>query len=156
MARMQRLVAEGADVNHRGKYGYTPLLVAATQGHADAVRFLLAAGADATLLTNDNAPTLFYACVRGHAEVVELLLDAGADPNANRDTDGDPRDGDSPGVSMLHIAVRDRNARIAAALVRAGAHTDFISFGQDALAAAVATGDPVLVELVRSRTAQRR
>jgi ankyrin repeat protein len=152
---MERLVADGADVNHSGKYGYTPLLVAAKQGHVGAVRFLLGAGADATLLTNDNAPTLFYACVRGHAEIVDLLLGAGANPNANRDPDGERREGDSPGVSMLHIAIGHRHAGIVAALLRAGAYTDFISYGKDAVGAALETGDQAIIDLVKRGCVRR-
>jgi uncharacterized protein len=155
LPRIQRLLAEGADVNHRGQYGYSPVLVAASRGHVDVVRFLLGAGADATVRTHDNAPTLFYACAQGHAEVVELLLAAGADPNARRDSDGPTPAGDSPGVSMLHIAIRDRHARIVEALLRAGAATDFVKWGHDALAAAMATEDPAIIDLVRRSMGRR-
>jgi uncharacterized protein len=54
VGRIQRLVAEGADVNTRGKYGYTPLFHASSGGHADAVRLLLDAGAIPSLTTDDG------------------------------------------------------------------------------------------------------
>lgn len=149
LARVQRLVDGGADVNCRGSHGHSPLLVAASQGHREVVAYLLAAGADATQLANDKAPTLFYACVRGHSEIVDLLLGAGANPNARRDTDGPPRAGDSAGVSLLHVAIGNRNARIVAALLRAGANRDFVLYGKDALGAALETGDAAIIRLVR-------
>jgi uncharacterized protein len=155
VARIERLVADGANVNCRGKYGYTPLMAAASSGQLDAVRSLLARGADATLLTADNAPTPFYACVQGYGEIVEILLDAGASPNAHRDSGCRLHEGDSPGVSMLHVAIRHRHARIVQALLRAGAYTDFIAFGKDALGAAIDSGDKTIIDLVR-RGALRR
>ncbi|MCA8952327.1 MAG: ankyrin repeat domain-containing protein [Planctomycetes bacterium] len=155
VVRIERLVADGADVNCRGKYGYTPLMEAASSGQVEAVRALLARGADATLLAADNAPTPFYACVRGHGEIVELLLDAGASPNAHRDSGCSTREGDTPGVSMLHVGIRQRHVRIVEALLRAGAYTDFVVFGQDALAAAVETGDEAIIDLVRRRVRRR-
>jgi ankyrin repeat protein len=153
--RIERLVAEGADVNCRGKFGYTPLMVAASGGHLDAVRVLLALGADASVLTTDNAPTPFYACVRWYSEIVEILLDSGANPNAHRDSGCRTREGDSAGVSMLHVAIQHRHARIVEALLRAGAHTDFIVYGKDALAAAVDSEDQTLIGLVRGRARRR-
>jgi uncharacterized protein len=155
LARVERLVAEGADGNCRGKYGWTPLHHAAGQGHVDVVRFLLAAGARATLRTDDGAPTMFFACVQGHAEVVELLLAAGGDPNAHRASGGPTRDGDTPGVSLLHVAIQRRHARIVAALLQAGAYTDFVAHGQDALAAAREVGDAEIVALLQHRIAGR-
>jgi uncharacterized protein len=49
IGRIRRLLAEGADVNARGKFGYTPLVHASYSGHAEAVRFLLDAGAIPTM-----------------------------------------------------------------------------------------------------------
>lgn len=155
LARVERLVAGGADVNCRGRHGWTPLHHAARHGHVDVVRFLLVAGARATQRTDDGAPTMFYACVEGNAEVVELLLAAGGDANAHRASGCSPRDGDSPGVSLLHVAIRQRHARIVAALLRAGAYTDFVSHGRDALAAAREVGDAAIVALVQHGIAGR-
>ncbi|MGE3174561.1 MAG: ankyrin repeat domain-containing protein [Planctomycetota bacterium] len=149
VTRIERLVADGANVNCRGKYGYTPLMAAASNGQVDAVRSLLALGADATVLTTDNAPTPFFACVRGYGDIVELLLEAGASPNAHRDSGCSTRHGDSPGVSMLHVAIRQRHVRVVEALLRAGAYTDFIVHGKDALGTAIETGDKTIIDLVR-------
>jgi hypothetical protein len=45
MGVVQLLLARGADINKVG-YGYTPLSIAAMQGHADIVRILIDKGAD--------------------------------------------------------------------------------------------------------------
>tara|TARA_R110002073_G_scaffold50324_1_gene133243 strand:+ start:186 stop:644 length:459 start_codon:yes stop_codon:yes gene_type:complete len=152
---MKRLVADGADVNCRGRHGHSPLIEAASSGHCEAVRFLLGAGADPAALTDDRAPTLFYACVRGHEEVVDLLLDAGANPNANRDSGFSLREGDSPGVSMLHVAIWHRFTRVVEALLRAGANIDFLVRGRDALAVAMETEDQEIIDLVKRRAGRR-
>lgn len=66
------------------------LALAAKNGHADAVRFLLGRGADPTRRPpfDARATPLHWAAMGDHAEVVRVLLAAGADPTAVDDTFG--------------------------------------------------------------------
>lgn len=59
------------------QFGFTPLMVAAAEGHADLVRRLLAAGADPTLRDRESANAVLWACEFGHTTCAELLLDDG-------------------------------------------------------------------------------
>ena len=54
---VELLLAHGANVNHVGKDGWTPLLAAARTGKEQTIRALLQAGADkgATLPTGNGA-----------------------------------------------------------------------------------------------------
>ena len=56
-----------------------PLIRAAAEGDAGAVRDLLAGGADVNASTMKGETALMRAAFFGHAEVVRLLLQAGAD-----------------------------------------------------------------------------
>jgi Ankyrin repeats (many copies) len=58
----------------------TPLLAAAAQGHADAVRLAVSQGADVNGTDAAGRTALMRAAQNGHAGVVRWLLDAGADP----------------------------------------------------------------------------
>ena len=61
---------------------YTPLLYAASQGHADVVRTLLIKGADANKASKTCAFTPFFvASIKGHSSVVSILTSEGADVN---------------------------------------------------------------------------
>ena len=84
------LIAHGADLRARDKFGNTPLQTAATFGRANVMTVLLASGADANASEPAERPPLLYA-VDGSAMVpdletrlaaTKLLLAAGADINA--------------------------------------------------------------------------
>ncbi|XP_033224897.1 ankyrin repeat domain-containing protein 17-like isoform X3 [Belonocnema kinseyi] len=86
----QVLLAMSANVEDRGIKGdCTPLMEAASAGHADIVRLLIAHGADVNAQSTSGNTPLMYACAGGHEEVVRALLDAGAnveDHNENGHT----------------------------------------------------------------------
>ena len=83
-----RLLANGADVNTKGRYddhdGLTALFLAATLGYKEIVKILLRHGADVNAKTNKGLTALNSASNNGHKEVVNLLLENGADANANK------------------------------------------------------------------------
>ncbi|XP_059471305.1 ankyrin repeat domain-containing protein 17 isoform X2 [Neocloeon triangulifer] len=86
----QVLLAMSAGVEDRGIKGdCTPLMEAASAGHADIVRLLIENGADVNAQSSTGNTPLMYACAGGHLEVVEILLAAGAnveDHNENGHT----------------------------------------------------------------------
>ena len=90
--------------------GFTPLLFAARVGDVASARLLAAAGADANEVTPDGASALAVAALSGHGAVGAFLLDHGADPNAA-----------AGGYAPLHAAILQRDARLAEALLSAGA-----------------------------------
>jgi ankyrin repeat protein len=66
--------------------GWTPLMFAASKGHADVVKLLLQSGANVDSQGEpnpsqgfNNATPLMLACEAGHAEIAKMLLDAGAE-----------------------------------------------------------------------------
>ncbi len=75
----QVLLAMRANVEDRGMKGdCTPLMEAASAGHTDIVRLLIAHGADVNAQSSSGNTPLMYACAGGHEEVVRVLLEAGA------------------------------------------------------------------------------
>ena len=72
------LLVPRVDCNAKSQSGLTPLLQAAAEGHASAVRMLVAAGADANLASNEGWTPLHKAVANGHPDVVQILLAAGA------------------------------------------------------------------------------
>jgi len=60
--------------------GFTPLLLAAREGHTDAVQALLESGADVNQVSaGDRTSPLLVATINGHFDLARLLLDRGAD-----------------------------------------------------------------------------
>ena len=66
------LLKAGADVNSGRDDGYTPLFIAAHQGHEEVLVALLEAGAQMTALDDGSTP-LMAATNRGHTSVVGVL-----------------------------------------------------------------------------------
>ncbi|XP_065353147.1 ankyrin repeat domain-containing protein 17 isoform X5 [Cloeon dipterum] len=86
----QVLLAMSAGVEDRGIKGdCTPLMEAASAGHADIVQLLIDNGADVNAQSSTGNTPLMYACAGGHLEVVEILLKSHAnveDHNENGHT----------------------------------------------------------------------
>ena len=62
--------------------GFTPLLIAARDGHLDAVRALVESGADVDRVSGgDGSSPMVIATANGHYGVAQYLLDQRADPN---------------------------------------------------------------------------
>jgi len=121
IGRIRRLLAEGADVNARGKYGYTPLVHASYGGHVEAVRFLLDAGAIPSMTTDDGGTALYWAASEGHDDVVGVLLIRGVEVDALRDS----------GWTPLTAAIYSGHESVAELLLDAGARGDHESHGKD-------------------------
>ena len=71
---------KGADVNARARYGVTPLIYAATNGHLEAVRLLVSRKADVNVVdTFYRARAMDMALTNGHTAVAAFLLQNGSD-----------------------------------------------------------------------------
>lgn len=81
---VKRLIAMGADVNHRDRLsGRTVLLdLVLDRPHQTAIRVLLDAGADPNIADSAGLTPLMAAAAKPDPELVEMLLDAGANPRA--------------------------------------------------------------------------
>ena len=76
------LIAEGAEVNAKGKPGRTPLHWAAYNNHKEPVILLIGKGADVNAIEKNGQTPLHHAAVRGNSKISELLINKGADVNA--------------------------------------------------------------------------
>ncbi|XP_046579350.1 ankyrin repeat domain-containing protein 50-like [Haliotis rubra] len=62
------------DVNSRGQYNRTPLMVAAYMGHTEVLQLLFHEGGDASLEDRNGDNMLHLACLRGHVDIVKYVL----------------------------------------------------------------------------------
>ncbi|KAL6281725.1 hypothetical protein ACE6H2_018606 [Prunus campanulata] len=76
--RVKRLIGAGADPNKTDYDGRSPLLVAASKGYEDIIRFLIDQGADAEISDKFGNTPLLEAIKNGHDQVASLLVKAGA------------------------------------------------------------------------------
>jgi len=72
------LLQRGADVNASNKWRETPLLIAANNGHVEAVKRLLNYGADPSLCSEAGWSALTFAAHKGYDDICGLLLEADA------------------------------------------------------------------------------
>lgn len=73
------LIANGANVDAKNKYGYTALMMAAVNDKRDLVELLLSRGASINAVDEDKSTAVMLATERGRASIVQLLIDRGAD-----------------------------------------------------------------------------
>ena len=97
--------------NAQDHFGFTALMWATLNGHADTVKALTCVGADVNMQDKCGKTALMLASEKGHADVVKVLLDAGADVNAQDDN----------GNTALSLAEQNGHAGIADMLRNAGA-----------------------------------
>ena len=80
LAKVQQLIASGADINAIDKDNTTALMWAIQKKHMDIARFLIDKGADVNVQGNSEA--LITAAGYGYTELVILLLEKGANINS--------------------------------------------------------------------------
>jgi ankyrin repeat protein len=93
--RVKALVASGIGPDTRNRFGWTPLMLAALEGHTPIVSFLISAGANINAVNDFGVSPLAYAALEGHCKALDALLAAGAS------VDVQPH-----GVSLLEFANR--------------------------------------------------
>lgn len=126
---VRRLIAAGAAVNERAPLvgdlddNYTPLGVAAREGHGDIVRVLLDAGADVNRMVALMGGTAVHeASYFGHADIIRMLTQKPGRPGAQvAELDAQ---GAYNGFTALHDAVWHGHLETARALIDAGARVD--------------------------------
>ncbi len=135
-SEVERLIAEGADVNEqlvedvdgRGDLAGTPLHVAIRycaqddpslyRGHHEVVKVLLAAGADVRLRRTWEGTPLHDAARAGWIHIAELLISYGADINSKEDFER---------RTPLHFAAAHGRLAMADYLLSRGADIDAVS-----------------------------
>uniref|UniRef100_A0A8H7K1N8 Prion-inhibition and propagation HeLo domain-containing protein n=1 Tax=Bionectria ochroleuca TaxID=29856 RepID=A0A8H7K1N8_BIOOC len=73
------LSKDGCDVNGRGLFGETPLIISCRDNHLENVTQLLSLGANTSISSVAGNVPLCVAVSKGHNELAKLLLDKGAD-----------------------------------------------------------------------------
>ncbi len=112
LAKVERLIAKGADVNAKDtKFGATPLLYAAENGHTAIAELLIANGANVNAKLKSGHTPLHPAATLGYKAIAELLIAKGADVNAKGGPDRTP----------LHGAALTGQLAIAELLIAKGA-----------------------------------
>ena len=79
----------GKSINLENTYGYTPLMLAVSNGNEEAIKLLLDNGADINQLNQNGMTPLMLAVSNDNEEAMEMLLERGADinqPNQNGET----------------------------------------------------------------------
>jgi len=77
--RLAEMLEAGAEVDTLDRYGQTALMLAARNGHYEAVSVLVDADADLDHTAKYNLSALMLAALNDRLEVVEQLMEAGAD-----------------------------------------------------------------------------
>ena len=117
LAVVRYLVEQGADLEAKGHYDFTPLHRAAGGGHLAVVRYLVEQGADLEAKGHYDFTALLSAAYSGHWEVVKFLVGAGADLEAAYSRDLRSRNG----FTALLFAVEGGRLDMVKVLVGAGA-----------------------------------
>ena len=119
--RINALIAEGVDVNARGKYGLTPLMYAMSGDNIKGFRRLLEAGADPNVET-ERGTAVHWAARRRTPDFLEIVLAHGGNPNENpRLARPQHRTTDISDRAPIYDAIRSRNPENARLLIKAGA-----------------------------------
>lgn len=178
---IERILAEGADVDMRNAAGRTPLAEAAKRGRLAAVRALLRHGAEVDVYDTQSGFTPLHLAAEGnHAAVVRRLLAAGANVDARNQWDQTPLwqtawqawhgntevahilvargaridVADDKGHTPLHMAARSGHTPMAAFLLDSGADIEHRSNkGRTPLYQAVIGGHADTVRLLLKRGA---
>src|SRR3990172_6746593 len=105
-AKIEALLAKGADVNARDDISRTPLHMAAYEGKKEVAELLISKGADVNAKTDDGCTPLHVAVWWGNKKVTELLISKGAEVNVKNKRGINPiiKINGNDGSTPLHMA----------------------------------------------------
>ncbi|PLB46774.1 hypothetical protein P170DRAFT_477643 [Aspergillus steynii IBT 23096] len=112
---MARHAERPEDLNVADNAGNTPLQIAALEGSAPIVKFLLDAGCEIDTKNIDKDTPLIDAVENGHLDVVKLLLEAGANPRTVNAEGDEPYElvlSDSDDYEQIRRVLADAKASI--------------------------------------------
>ncbi len=136
---IEKLLAGGAKVAARNRFGSTPLLLAAGSGHRKAVKMLLAAESDINHRNIGGSTALILAAEGGHARIAKMLIEADAFvDHAN-----------NKGVSAMTAAAYNGDDDVIELLLAEGVDPNYIDrTGKSAIVYAAAKGFTDTVRLL--------
>lgn len=112
---VEKLLNDGADIEHRAAMGMRPLHYAAKTNNVGAVMALLDRKADVNAKDDNESTPLHIAAIEGHLQIVKLLLSrGGADIEASDDNK----------QTALHHAVVSSSVEVVKELMDRKANTD--------------------------------
>ncbi len=148
LARVKKLIEEGADVDAGDSTGRTALLEAAWGGHVDVVKYLLDKGASVNAADSSGYTPLMRAAEEGHAVIVSLLIKKGADVNCR---------GKVRGSTPLMLAAERGQLKIVEMLIENGAKINAIDlYEETALARAYKAEQSKVISFLESKGAMRK
>ena len=106
-------------MGEKNEVGLTPLLIAASKGHAEEVELLLVDGSQ----VEDRDPVrgwtpLHFAAVYGHVRIIQLLLLHGTDVNSRSRT----------GATPIHYAAMHNHSEVVKILIEQGGCRPDVSY----------------------------
>ncbi len=103
------------DIEQGDSKGCTPLMIASSRGHSQAVRILLNKGANVSAVADDGGTPLHFSAQDGHLAITKMLVKAGADLEAAISDQG---------ATPLHVAANRGHSEVMSVLIDAGANPD--------------------------------
>ena len=115
-AKLQELLAKGADPNSRNTEGSTALQIAVEHGMTDIVNILLENKADPNNVKDGSDPLLLKAgsFLPGNTDIAMMLLEHGANPNVKQED----------GTTILHLAAMHNKLELVQLALDKGADVD--------------------------------
>ena len=107
---VEKLLANGAEVNSMDKEGRTPLHHVAFLGHIETAKVLIDHGANVNAMDDEGEIPLHLAAEGGWPEIIKLLLDAGADINTKTNEGKTPLDYVNQNISYWERMLQARPA----------------------------------------------